>query len=120
MKLSNEQLAEEMGLLTTALTGDLRNNLVGTTKGLDVLSKAIVKYAEEQAERPVEAEINIDNTQNIKITGVSEIVTGVMAALEAQGFLTPEQLENISETVKKMLDEGIDKGIFSANISLGN
>lgn len=121
MNAASEELRTEIEGLRTALTGTLAGNLGNIAERTQALGEEIARIAEKEYLTNVQANIGIDNEQKIQITGAAEIVNAVMSAISERGWVTEEQLESISRTIREIINRQIDAGIAQPNaaISLG-
>lgn len=106
---ANAQLVESIEGLKTTISSNWADNMALNTEALQRLASEVAAAAVERLEE-IKAEIKIDNTQKINITGATEVVQQIMSALEVRGFVTEEQLEDIRKTISKIVEDQIRAG----------
>ncbi len=106
---ANADLRQSMEDLKTALDGSWTDNMGRNTDAILALAQDIETAATGQADA-MKAEISIDNTQTINITGATEMVQQIMNALNTRGFVTEEELNDIRATLFNIIDTQIRSG----------
>lgn len=115
---ANKQLKTEIQGLTATLKGDFATNISSNVAALEALVQQL-RASGGELEKQIEAQIKIDNTQNIKINGVTEIVEALKRELEKKEFLTESDLKGLKDTIAKLMQELIGNGTIRPGVGLG-
>jgi len=106
---ANKELSDSMGNLRALLSGAWSDKMGENTDAMSRLSEQIATAASSKLE-DTKAEININQTQTIDITGATEMVQQIMNALNTRGFVTEEELNDIRVTIGKIVEDQIRAG----------
>ena len=117
MRDANKDLKAEVQGLSATIKGNFNDNITRNVEALEALATQLRDVSQKQSE--MKAEIKIDNTQNINIKGVTEIVNAVLRELEKKEFLTEGDLEQIDAVILKIIEDLVNAGISRPNIGLG-
>jgi hypothetical protein len=115
---ANKELRTEIAGLTTVLNGNFADNITRNIEALESLSSQM-RASATQAVQDVQAELNIDNTQQINISGATEVVDAVLRALEAKEFVTEQDLREIHKILAKIIEDQINAGVSRPNRAIG-
>ncbi len=115
---ANRELRAEITGLKTVLSGNFTDNIVRSIEATEKLASEF-RASAASAVQDVKAELNIDNTQKINISGATEIVESVIRALETKDFVTQQDLTEIQKVLAKVIEDQINAGITRPNRALG-
>ena len=115
---ANNALKTEIAGLTATLKGNFADNMNSNVKALEELAIQL-RQQSDALTKEIEAKINIDNTQNIKISGVTEIVEALKRELEKKDFLTEADIKGMKDTITKLMQELIGNGTIRPGVGLG-
>jgi hypothetical protein len=111
------ELKNSVDGLKSYLTSDFITGTNANTEALERMSAELAKAAVSR-EQGIKAELNIDNTQKINITGGAEIVQQVLNALNERGFVTQQDLGELQKIISEILRREVENGIARPGILL--